>query len=105
MKTTLINEICDLMNGHLTNEQSQLLRANLQRVFRKFNIPDNSCEISEQAQQTNTKLLNLFIAAKKIEGCSENTLKYYSATLLNMINSIQKNVCLIETDDIRFYFM
>src|SRR5699024_3719833 len=43
------------------------------------------------------------IAAKKIEGCSENTLKYYSSTLLNMINSIQKNVCDIHTDDIRFY--
>lgn len=60
MKTALINEICNLMNEYLTEEQ------------------------------TNMKLLNLFIAAKKIEGCSENTLKYYSSTLLNMINSIEK---------------
>ena len=103
MKTTLINEICDLMNEHLTDEQNQLLRTTLQKVFRQFNIPDDSGALSEQAQQTNMKLLNLFIAAKKIEGCSENTLKYYSSTLLKMINSIQKNVCEIETDDIRFY--
>lgn len=103
MKTTLINEICDLMNEHLTDEQKQLLRTTLQKVFRQFNIPDDSGALSEQAQQTNMKLLNLFIAAKKIEGCSENTLKYYSSTLLKMINSIQKNVCEIETDDIRFY--
>ncbi len=103
MKTTLINEICNLMNEHLTDEQNQLLRTTLQKVFRQFNIPDDSGALSEQAQQTNMKLLNLFIAAKKIEGCSENTLKYYSSTLLKMINSIQKNVCEIETDDIRFY--
>lgn len=103
MKTTLINEICDLMREHLTDEQNQLLRTNLQKVFRQFNIPDDSGALSPQAQQTNMKLLNLFIAAKKIEDCSENTLSYYSSTLLKMINSIQKNVCEIETDDIRFY--
>ena len=90
MKTTLINEICDLMREHLTDEQNQLLRSNLQKVFRQFNIPDDSGALSPQAQQTNMKLLNLFIAAKKIEGCSESTLSYYSSTLLKMINSIQK---------------
>ena len=42
MKTTLINEICDLMNEHLTDEQNQLLRTTLQKVFRQFNIPDDS---------------------------------------------------------------
>ena len=103
MKASLINEICTLMSEQLTEDQSQLLKINLQKVFQKFNIPDSSYFLSAQAQQTNIRLLNLFIAAKKIEGCSENTLKYYSATLLNMINSIQKNVCKIETNDIRFY--
>lgn len=103
MKATLINEICGLMKAHLTDEQNNLLRINLQKVFRQFNIPDSSPSLSEQAQQVNMKLLNLFIAAKRIEGCSENTLHYYSSTLLKMINSIQKNVCEIETDDIRFY--
>lgn len=103
MKATLINEICGLMKAHLTDEQNNLLRINLQKVFRQFNIPDSSPSLSEQAQQVNMKLLNLFIAAKRIEGCSENTLQYYSSTLLKMINSIQKNVCEIETDDIRFY--
>ena len=103
MKATLINEIFNLMKAHLTDEQNNLLRMNLQKVFRQFNIPDSSPSLSEQAQQVNMKLLNLFIAAKRIEGCSENTLQYYSSTLLKMINSIQKNVCEIETDDIRFY--
>ena len=103
MKTTLINEICGLMEEHLTDSQNQLLRSNLQKVFQQFNIPDSSSEVPEQIQETNIRLLNLFIAAKKIEGCSENTLNYYSATLLKMIGTIRKNVCSIETDDIRFY--
>ena len=103
MKTTPITEICDRMRAHLTEEQNRLLRENLQNVFLQFNIPDTSYSLTDQSQQTNMKLLTLFIAAKKIEGCSEKTLKYYSSTLLNMLDSVQKNVCEIETDDIRFY--
>lgn len=103
MKTTLINEICGLMSGHLSEEQNQILKTTLQKVFANLTSRNLPGSLSDQTQQTNMRLLNLYTAAKKIEGCSENTLKYYSATLLNMINSIQKNVCEIETDDIRFY--
>lgn len=103
MKATLIYEICQQMNSHLTAAQAKQLERTLQRVFRQFNIPDYSEQITDQDQHANARLLNLFLAAKKIEGCSENTIKYYSATLLNMINYIQKKICEIETDDIRFY--
>ena len=90
MKATLIYEICQQMNSHLTAAQAKQLERTLQRVFRQFNIPDYSEQITDQDQHANARLLNLFLAAKKIEGCSENTIKYYSATLLNMINFIQK---------------
>lgn len=103
MKTSLIDKICFSMNEHLTTEQNQLLRRNLQKIFREFNISNSADDLTNLDQQENMKLLNRFIAAKKIEGCSENTLKYYSSTLLNMISKVQKNVCTIQTDDIRFY--
>ena len=76
MKATLIYEICQQMNGHLTAAQAKQLERTLQRVFRQFNIPDYSEQISDQDQHANARLLNLFLAAKKIEGCSENTIKY-----------------------------
>ena len=103
MEATLINEVCKLMQEHLTPEQNHILKATLHNVFKHFNIPEHSEHLSPQSSQTNTRLLNLFISAKKIEGCSENTLAYYSSTLLNMINSLQKNVCEVDTNDIRFY--
>lgn len=103
MKTMLIKETCRLMAPHLTSEQTMLLENTLKKVLANFNIPERSPGQDSHSVEENTKLLNLFIAAKKIEGCSENTLKYYSATILNMLDSIQKNICDIETDDIRFY--
>lgn len=103
MKTQLTNEICRLMNSHLSSEQNHLLKNTLLQVFSKFTLPDNSSSFSEDDFQQNTKLINLFIAAKRIEGCSENTLKYYSNTLIKMVDSLHKNVCQIETNDLRFY--
>ena len=45
----------------------------------------------------------MFIAAKRIEGCSEKTLKYYQTTIDAMVSSLGKNVRHILTEDLRTY--
>ena len=47
--------------------------------------------------------IELFISAKRIEGCSEKSLKYYKATIEAMLDELQKDVKHIVTDDIRGY--
>ena len=44
-----------------------------------------------------------YLAAKKIEGCSEKTLRYYETTVTNALASIDKTVKHITTDDLRQY--
>lgn len=51
----------------------------------------------------NKDALNLFIEAKRIEGCSERSIKYYELTLKSFFKSITKNYLVIETEDIRKY--
>ena len=46
---------------------------------------------------------NIFVSAKRVEGCSERTLNYYKTTIDNMLNSVNKKVNNIETDDLRKY--
>lgn len=103
MKKELTHEICQRMTPHLNELQNHLLQAVLNQVFSNFGIPEEEQQLSSKDQQQNTKFINLFVAAKKIEGCSDNTLKYYSNTLTNIVDSIQKNICTIETDDLRLY--
>lgn len=103
MKSQLTHEICQLMSNHLSPEQNRILQKTLLQVFTNFSLPDNTENVSTEDYHQNTKLINLFIAAKKIEGCSANTLKYYSNTITKMVDSINKNVCHIETNDLRFY--
>ena len=57
----------------------------------------------KQVEDDSNELMAMFIAAKRIEGCSEKTLKYYQTTIAAMITSLGKNVRHILTEDLRTY--
>ena len=65
---------------------------------------------AESNEENNTSLevfllINLFISAKKIEGCSPKTLKYYYTTIKDMEKTINKSPQYITTDELRDYLM
>ena len=64
MKTQLTHEICTLMQSHLSEEQNQILEKTLLQVFSEFSLPAEKEEISAEDYEENTRLINLFIAAK-----------------------------------------
>ena len=64
--------------------------------MRRVNKPKDA-NVSEQ------NLVDLFLAAKRIEGCSEKSLKYYESTIMAMLDELHKEVKQIDTDDIRSY--
>ena len=47
--------------------------------------------------------LDIFLSAKKIEGCSDKTLIYYRNTIQQMLEGVGKSVCSIGTEDLRTY--
>ena len=99
MKQNLINDIVQGMLPYLNNAQNEKLHEVLQYVFVNY-------ELTEKKQQEKTSKQNfveLFLSAKRIEGCSEKSLKYYKATIEAMLNEVQKDVKHIVTDDIRGY--
>jgi integrase/recombinase XerD len=52
---------------------------------------------------SNEGLLDSFINSKRIEGCSEKTLHYYSSTINSMFQRFDKIVTCLTTDDLRSY--
>ena len=103
MKNTIIQEIEQSLLNYLDNSQLDVLHTVLCRCLDKVEIKmveDTDIHISEF---TNMELINKFIAAKEIEGCSERTTKYYYATLIKMDSMISKNVTHLTTDDLRMY--
>lgn len=99
MKQYLITDIIQGMLPYLNNAQSKRLQEILQSTFTNYEITSSTVEAKEAEQD----FVELFLAAKRIEGCSEKSLKYYEATITTMIKTINKNVKYIVTDDIRGY--
>ena len=56
----------------------------------------------EPSEQT-PDMVDLFLASKRVEGCSEKTLTYYKATIEASINEIGKQIRHITTEDLRSY--
>ena len=60
-------------------------------------------EHKDTKEYSNYNFMVLFLSAKKVEGCSFKTLKYYRATIETMLSTINKEVKHIVTDDLRDY--
>ena len=48
-------------------------------------------------------LIDAFLAAKRLEGCSERSLSYYASTLRRFHGAVGKRIVSVSTDDIRDY--
>ena len=99
MKQNLITDVVQAMLPFLNNAQTERLQEVLQHTLFDYEVTkiESEKEISEQ------NYMELFLAAKRIEGCSEKSLKYYKSTIEMMIATVGKSVKHIETDDIRRY--
>lgn len=103
MKEKITKEICKEMANQLSNLQLQKLEEALYSIFNNYDISLNSGDLENHEFIENVRLIELFVASKKIEGCSEKSLRYYSNTLMRMIRQLKKDVQKINTNDLRFY--
>ena len=102
MKDKLITEILVGMANMLTSEQVEELQRVLTRSLYDVEISKRETPVSGK-NTDNRDLLGVFIAAKRIEGCSEKSLKYYDSTVRRMTGMVDKPVREINTDDLRCY--
>lgn len=99
MKQQITEEIMQQMLPHLDNAQLQKLQEVLEYSLYNYEISGKITETEDDSQ----KLIDSFVYAKRIEGCSEKTLKYYRTTIETMTAIIDKGVRHMQTDDLRAY--
>lgn len=89
----IINEMADYLNiSQMKKLQEVLLQTFSENAIQKEEI-------------SNDEYLRLFLDAKRIEGCSERTIQYYSVTVERMLQSIENPVRKISTEEIRKYLV
>lgn len=100
MKELLKNEILQGMIHFLDDKQINKLKGVLDEALDTYGITGKpSCE--ESISEVN--YIDLFLSAKRLEGCSEKSLKYYKATIDNVLKVLNLNIKHITTNDLRKY--
>ena len=96
MKNAVIAEIKNKMMPYLNEMQivqlSEVLNICLQEYF------------LEADHKEQPDIIQTFLAAKRVEGCSDKTLRYYDSTIRNVLKATGKQVQDISTDDLRIYY-
>lgn len=100
MKEELMTEIMQQMLAYLDNVQLKKLKQVMEQALHHYEV---SVDSNERENDDSSGLIDKFIAAKRIEGCSEKTLKYYKSTIDVMVEDLGKNVKQIHTEDLRTY--
>lgn len=103
MKTEIIKEIEQSLLNYFDNAQMELLHSTLTRCLENVEIVFKDDSSSYISKYSNEELINKFISAKEIEGCSKRTTKYYESTLLKMNSKMNKGITHMTTDDLRTY--
>ena len=95
----LMNEIEQAMIPALNNEQLSQLRKVMEFTFRNICVTEKE----QTEQQVDDRIVEKFLAAKRVEGCSDKSIHYYHSTLNNALRKVGKDVKHITTDDLRAY--
>ena len=99
MRQRITNGVVQQMLPYLNNAQIEKLQDVLEHILWNYDIVPSD----EKKQKQEQDYLSLFLQAKRVEGCSEKSLKYYEKTIQKMLNGVGKTVKEIVTEDIRAY--
>lgn len=101
MKDNLITDIEQNMALILDNCQMEQLHKVLKHSLFNYTVIEDSQNVMQVDSEID--LTKLFISAKRVEGCSERSIKYYKSTIENILKIVGKTVKHLTTDDLRNY--
>lgn len=85
------------------NEMAEFLSVSQLKKLQEVMLGFLDKNEKEPEPASNSEYMNMFLDAKKIEGCSERTIVYYKSSVQHLINSVEIPVRKMTTEDIRTY--
>lgn len=98
----ILNDIVSRIKDVLSDEQMKQVSISIKDVLAKYEI-NKKANDEERREKENTELLETFLSAKKIEGCSDKTIHYYQSSIVKLLKGLSKSIKEICTNDIRRY--
>lgn len=98
----ILNDIVSEIKDVLSDKQMMQVSSSIKDVLAKYEI-NKKASNEERREKENTELLETFLSAKKIEGCSDKTIHYYQSSIVKLLKGLSKCIKEICTNDIRRY--
>ncbi|MDY5258974.1 MAG: site-specific tyrosine recombinase/integron integrase [Prevotella sp.] len=98
----ILNDIVSGIKDALSDKQLMQVSNSIKDVLAKYEI-NKKASNEERREKENTELLETFLSAKKIEGCSDKTIHYYQSSIVKLLKGLSKCIKEICTNDIRRY--
>ena len=89
----------------ILNDMAEFLNISQMKKLQEVLLQHLAENAKKQDDIENEEYLRLFLEAKKIEGCSERTLKYYRVTVEHMLRPILTPIRKMTTEEIRTYLV
>lgn len=89
----------------IINEMAEYLNVSQMKKLQEVLLKTFSEQDSTKMEIKNEEYLQLFLDAKRIEGCSERTLQYYKITIDKLLANIETPIRKISTEEIRHYLV
>lgn len=90
---TVLNE----MSAYLSIAQMKKLQEVIVKTFSENELCHQNI--------SNKEFMEMFLTAKKIEGCSERTIKYYRVTTIHLLNYLKEPIRKVTTETMRQYLV
>ena len=87
----------------IMNEMSEYLSISQMKKLQEVMLKVFAEKSEEKRSIPNDEYLKMFLAAKRIEGCSERTIQYYEVTIAKMLGKVTIPIRRITTEDMRAY--
>lgn len=85
------------------NEMAEYLSISQMKKLQEVIIRNFAENEAKKKEITNEEYLKMFLDAKRIEGCSERTIRYYRTTVEHLIVQVKTDFRKITTEEIREY--
>lgn len=89
----------------IINEMAEYLNVSQMKKLQEVLLKTFSEHEAAKAEISNSEYLQLFLDAKKIEGCSERTIQYYRTTIERLLDTIATPIRKVTTEEIRHYLV
>lgn len=89
----------------IINEMAEYLNVSQMKKLQEVLLKTFSEHEAAKSEVSNQEYLQLFLDAKKIEGCSERTIQYYRTTVERLLANVTTPIRKMTTEEIRHYLV